>query len=140
MLNSKAETAVWIEGRSGVGKTRLLEYIFEQEPELNFFRFIADELFYKCEQGASGSSFEYIAAIIFEIQFRNPGFFERYIQNYFDSIQHISFLDACCLILPQIKGLKALGSLVDNKYKNISQFINITQAIFKSTNTRVNRK
>lgn len=119
-INTGESTAVWIEGRSGVGKTRLLEYIFEQEPELNFFTFIADEVFYKCERGSSSSSFEYIAAIIFELQYRDPGFFERYIQNYFDSIQHISFLDACCLILPQIKGLKIFNNLIDNKYKNIT--------------------
>ena len=119
-INSGGSNAIWIEGRSGVGKTRLLEYIFDQEPELNFFTFIADEVFYKCERGSAGSSFEYIAAIIFELQYRDPGFFERYIQSYFDSIQHISFLDACCLVLPQIKGLKVFSNLIDNKYKNIT--------------------
>lgn len=119
-INCGASTAIWIEGRSGVGKTRLLEYIFDQEPDLNFFTFIADEVFYKCERGSSSSSFEYIAAIIFEIQYQDPGFFERYIQTYFDSIQHISFLDACSLILPQIKGLKVFSNLIDNKYKNIT--------------------
>lgn len=119
-INNRLATAVWIEGRSGVGKTRLLEYIFDQEPELNFFTFIADEIFYKCERGSSSSSFEYVAAIIFELQYQDPAFFERYIQNYFDSIQHISFLDACCLILPQIKGLKIFSNLIDNKYKNIT--------------------
>ena len=41
-INSGGSNAIWIEGRSGVGKTRLLEYIFDQEPELNFFTFIAD--------------------------------------------------------------------------------------------------
>lgn len=119
-INNGGSAAVWIEGQSGVGKTRLLEYIFDQEPELNFFTFIADEVFYKCERGSAGSSFEYIAAIIFELQYRDPGFFERYIQTYFDSIQHVSLLDACCLILPQIKGLKVFSSLIDNKYKNIT--------------------
>lgn len=119
-INGGEPIAVWIEGRSGVGKTRLLEYIFDQEPELSFFTFIADEVFYKCERGSSSSSFEYIVAIIFELQYQDPGFFERYIQSYFDSTQHISFLDACCLILPQIKGLKIFSSLIDSKYKNIT--------------------
>lgn len=119
-INNGTPTAVWIEGRSGVGKTRLLEYIYGQETELNFFTFVADEVFYKCERGSVGSSFEYTAAIIFELQYRDPGFFERYIQNYFDCIQHISFLDACCLVLPQIRGIKVLTNLIDTKYKNIT--------------------
>lgn len=119
-INDGVSSAVWIEGRSGVGKTRLLEYIYDQEPDLNFFTFIADEVFYKCECGSADSSFEYITAIIFQIQYQDPGFFERYIQNYFDCIQHITFLDACCLILPQIKGFNILGNLIDSKYKNIS--------------------
>lgn len=119
-IKSGGSDAVWIEGRSGVGKTRLLEYIFEQESELNFFTFIADEIFYKCERGSASSSFEYIAAIIYELQYRDPGFFERYIQAYFDSIQHISFLDACCLVLPQIKGLNVFSKLIENKYNNVT--------------------
>lgn len=118
-INSGIPSAVWIEGPSGVGKTHLLEYISSQKPELRFFKFLADEVFYKCEQGSANSSFEYIVAIIFEIQAQDPAFFERYIQTYFDNIQNISLLDACCLILPQIKGLKIFGNLISGKYKDI---------------------
>lgn len=119
-INRGIPSAVWIEGPSGVGKTHLLEYISGQKPELKFFKFFADEVFYKCERGSASSSFEYTAAIIFEIQAQEPVFFERYIQTYFDNIQHISLLDACCLILPQIKGLKTVGNLISGKYKNIT--------------------
>lgn len=118
-INNRKPTAVWIEGQSGVGKTYLLEHICDKKKEINFFTFIANEVFYKCERGSLGSSFEYIAAVIFEIQRRDPRFFERYIQGYFDSIQHISFFDACCLILPQIKGLNVISNLINTKYKNI---------------------
>lgn len=119
-INNRKPTAVWIEGQSGVGKTYLLEYIYDKEKEINFFTFNANEVFYKCESGSLGSSFEYIAAVIFQIQKQDPRFFERYIQDYFDSIQHISFFDACCLILPQIKGLSAISNLINTKYKNIA--------------------
>lgn len=119
-INDGTPTTVWIEGRSGVGKTRLLEYICDQETKLNFFTFVANEIFYKCERGSVGSSFEYTSAIIFELQYQDPGFFERYIQNFFDDIQHISFLDACCLVLPQIKGFKVFTNLLESKYKNIT--------------------
>ena len=112
-------TAIWIEGRSGVGKTRFMEYVYTREKELNTFTFLTDEVFYKCECGSIDSSFEFVAAIMFELQRRNPSFFEKYIQNYFDCIEHITFLDACCLVLPQIKGFKSIGKLVETKYKNI---------------------
>lgn len=113
-------SAVWIEGCSGVGKTRFMEYVSSQENELKFFTFLADDIFYKCERGSVGSSFEYIAAIIFELQREDPKHFELYIQDYFDSLEHISFLDACCLIIPQIKSLNSVSKLIETKYKNIT--------------------
>ena len=119
-INCGIPTAVWIEGKSGVGKTYLLEYIQDKKPGVDFFRFIANEVFYKCERGSVGSSFEYIAAVIYEIQYQSPKFFENYIQRFFDSIQHISLLDACCLILPQVKAMNTLSALIETKYKNIT--------------------
>lgn len=119
-IDKGMSTAIWVEGRSGVGKTRFMEYVYTQEKELNIFTFLADEIFYKCEHGSIDSSFEFVVAIVFELQRANPSFFERFIQDYFDCIEHISFLDACCLVLPQIKGFKAIGNLLETKYKNIT--------------------
>lgn len=119
-INKEMSIAIWVEGRSGVGKTRFMEYVYTQEKELNAFTFLADEVFYKCEHGSIDSSFEFVAAIIFELQRENPSYFERFIQNYFDCIEHITFLDACCLVLPQIKGFKFIGNLMETKYKNIT--------------------
>lgn len=114
-------SAIWIEGILGVGKTRFLEYINEQNPGLNFFTFKSDDtIYYKCEKGSELSSFEYIAALIFEMQKEDPRRFEIFIQGYFDSLEHISFFDACCLIIPQIKYLKAVSNLIETKYKNIT--------------------
>lgn len=114
-------SAIWIEGILGVGKTRFLEYINEQHPNLNFFIFKADDtIYYKCEKGSEMSSFEYIVALIFEMQKEDPRKFEVFIQNYFDNLEHISFFDACCLIMPQIKYLKAVSNLIETKYKNIT--------------------
>lgn len=113
-------TAIWVEGRSGVGKTRFMEYVYTQEKELNTFTFLTNEVFYKCERGSIDSSFEFVAAIIFELQRKNPSFFEKYIQEYFDCIEHVTFLDACCLVLPQIKAFKSIGKLIETKYKNIT--------------------
>lgn len=114
-------SAIWIEGILGVGKTRFLEYINEQHPNLNFFTFKADDtIYYKCEKGSELSSFEYIVALIFEMQKEDPRKFEIFIQDYFDSLEHISFFDACCLIMPQIKYLKAVSNLIETKYKNIT--------------------
>ena len=46
-------SAIWIEGILGVGKTRFLEYINEQNPSLNFFTFKSDDtIYYKCEKGS----------------------------------------------------------------------------------------
>lgn len=119
-INEGVSAIAWIEGQSGVGKTRFVEYICEYENEMNFFTFSSGDIFYKCEKGAEGSSFEYIAALVYEIQHEDPRFFELFIQNYFDNLEHISFLDACCLIIPQIKGLKVISSLIETKYNKIS--------------------
>ncbi len=119
-INNEMPVAIWVEGRSGVGKTRFIEYVLTQEKELNVFTFLTGEIFYKCEPGSIDSSFEFIAAIIFVLQKENPGFFERFVQNYFDCIEHITFLDACCLVLPQIKGFKSIGNLLETKYKDIT--------------------
>lgn len=118
-IAKKVPTVIWVEGRSGVGKTRFMEYVSTQEKELNVFTYLAEDVFYKCEHGSIDSSFEFVSAIIFKLQKTNPSFFERFIQDYFDCIEHISFLDACCLVLPQIKGFKFVGNLLETKYKNI---------------------
>ena len=110
--------AVWIEGRSGVGKTRFMTYISEKEQELNLFTFMDDEYFYRCEKGSSESSFEYISAVISELQRRNPKHFELFIQKYFDSLEHISFFEACCLVLPQIKCFSGISKLIESKYNS----------------------
>ena len=119
-IEKEIPTAIWVEGRSGVGKTRFMQYVHAQEKELNVFTFLTDEVFYRCERASMDSSFEFVVAIIFKLQRENPSFFEKFIQNYFDSIEHITFLDACCLVLPQIKGFQAIGNLLETKYKNIS--------------------
>lgn len=120
-IYSNKSSVIWLEGILGVGKTRFLEYISEIYPQLNFFSFKSDSnIYYKCEKGAELSSFEYIVALIFEMQKENPREFEVFIQDYFDSLEHISFLDACCLILPQIKYFKAISNLIETKYKNIT--------------------
>lgn len=105
--------AIWVEGCSGVGKTRFMEYVYSREKQLNAFTFLLDDIFYKCEQGSVDSSFEFTAAIIFELQRKNPIFFEQFVQKYFNCVEHITILDACCLVLPQIKGFKAIGNLIE---------------------------
>ncbi len=119
-IDKEVPIAIWVEGRSGVGKTKFMEYVYTQEKELNIFTFLADEIFYKCEHASINSSFEFVVAIIFELQRTNSSFFERFIQDYFDCIEHISFLDACCVVLPQIKGFKFIGNLLETKHKNIT--------------------
>lgn len=119
-IKNKIPTAIWVEGRSGVGKTRFMEYVSAQEQELNIFKFLTDDIFYKCECSSLDSSFEFVTAIIFELQRQNPAFFEKYIQGYFNNVEHITFLDACCLILPQIKGIKFVSDLMEKKYNNIT--------------------
>ena len=116
-IEKEIPTAIWVEGRSGVGKTRFMQYVHAQKKELNVFTFLTDEVFYRCERASMDSSFEFVVAIIFKLQRENPSFFEKFIQNYFDSIEHITFLDACCLVLPQIKGFQAIGNLLETKYK-----------------------
>lgn len=114
-------SAIWFEGILGVGKTRFLEYIYEKHRNLNFFSFEADgNIYYKCEKGTELSSFEYIVALVFEMQKENPKKFEVFVQDYFDSLEHISLFDACCLIMPQIRYLKAVSNLIETKYKNIT--------------------
>ena len=46
-ITNDVPAAIWVEGRSGVGKTRFMEYVNSQEKELNAFTFLGDEVFYK---------------------------------------------------------------------------------------------
>lgn len=113
-------TVVWIEGESGVGKTRFMEYVCTQENGLNVFKYENDELFFKCERGSVGNSFGFVSAIICELQSKSPKKFETYVQKYFDNLSHITLLDACCSIIPQLDIFKSISKLVEDKYKNIT--------------------
>lgn len=111
--------AVWVEGAQGVGKTRFVEYVCAQNHLLNVFKYNNNDVFYKCESGSENSSFSFVSSLLYELQRKNPNKFIKSIQKYFNNINHISLLDACCSIIPQLSFTNVVSNLIENKYKKI---------------------
>lgn len=107
---------LWIEGISGSGKTEFLKYTISSS-ELPFFKFLEIDEIYKCEKVNTKNDFEYISNIIFSLQSKSPSAMEKYIHKFFSNLEHLSLLDACIIIMPQIKFLKPIGELLQSKYK-----------------------
>lgn len=107
---------LWIEGISGSGKTEFLKYIISSS-DLPFFKLLEIDEIYKCEKVNIKNDFEYISNIVFSLQSKSPSAMEKYIHKFFSNLEHLSFLDACTIIMPQIKFLKPVGELLQSKYK-----------------------
>lgn len=107
---------LWIEGISGAGKTEFLKYTISSS-DLPFFKLLETDDIYKCEEVNLKNDFEYISNIIFSFQTKSPSAMEKYIHKFFSNLEHLSLLDACTIIMPQIKFLKPIGELLQSKYK-----------------------
>ena len=107
---------LWIEGISGSGKTEFLKYIISSS-DLCFFKLLEMDEIYKCEKVNIKNDFEYISNIVFSLQSKSSSAMEKYIHNFFSNLEHLSLLDACTIIMPQIKFLKPIGELLQSKYK-----------------------
>lgn len=114
-------SALWVEGPQGVGKTRFIEHIYSQHYSLNVFKYNNNDIFYKCENGSENSAFNFISSLLFELQVKSPNDFVKSIQKHFNNINHISLLDACCSIIPQLSFTKVVSGLIENKYKKIAE-------------------
>ena len=114
-LNKLSPCVMWIEGISGVGKTQFLKHII-LNTNITIFK-VLDDSFYKCDKINMNNDFEYISNLIFTLQTEFPSEIEKYINKYFSNIEHISVLDACTVVLPQIKYLKSVNDLLQVKYK-----------------------
>lgn len=117
-IKQDKSVAVWIEGGSGVGKSFLLKHIHNNS-NISFFTYDKEDFYFKCEKGASNKKYELISAIIYEIKRTYPVDVEKFIQNFFNNAEHISILDACCNILPQIKLFSGVSKLIEKEYSNI---------------------
>lgn len=111
--------AVWVEGPQGVGKTRFIEHVCSQNHSLNVFKYNNNDVFYKCESGSENSSFSFVSSLLYEMQRINPNKFANSIQKFFNNINHISLLDACCSIIPQLSFTNVVSNLIESKYKKI---------------------
>ena len=116
--------ALWIEGISGAGKTEFLKYIISAS-NIPVFKILDIDEYYKCEKVNMQTEFEYISNIIYTMQKKSPSKMEKYIHNFFSKQEHLSLLDACMIILPQIKYLKSISQLLYSKYQISSESQNI---------------
>ena len=112
--------AVWVEGLQGVGKTRFIEYVCSQNVSLNVFKYNNNDIFYKCESGSENSAFSFVSSLLYEMQRNNPKKFVKTVQKYFNKINHITLLEACCSIIPQLSFTKVVSNLIENRYKKIA--------------------
>lgn len=111
---------VWIEGVSGAGKTQFLKYIIEKT-NIFVFDFSDGEEMYKCDKINMKNEFSYISNVVFKILKNYPYKFQTFLQEYFDDQNSITFLDASCLVLPQLKIFTPIKNLIKTKYDDISQ-------------------
>lgn len=124
--------AIWIEGIEGAGKTQFLKYLIDKT-DLFVFDFADCESIYKCEKINSKNEFAYISSVIFKILKNYPAKYQVFLQDYFDDQNRITFLDAGCLVLPQLKIFSPIKNLFETKYNLIAQSQgNITDKLVNS--------
>lgn len=111
---------VWIEGVSGAGKTQFLKYLIEKT-NVFVFDFSDGEEMYKCDKINMKNEFSYVSNVVFKILKNYPYKFQKFLQEYFDDQNRITFLDASCLILPQLNIFTPIKNLIKTKYDDISQ-------------------
>lgn len=123
---------IWIEGISGAGKTQFLKFIIEKT-NLFVFELSDGETLYKCDKINMRNEFSYISNIVFTILKNYPSKFQHFLQDYFDDQNRVTFLDAGCLILPQLKIFAPIKKLFETKYDVISQSQNnVTDKLINS--------
>lgn len=122
--DNRGTYALWIEGISGAGKTEFLKYIISAS-NIPVFKILDIDEYYKCEKVNMQTEFEYISNIIYTMQKKSPFKMEKYIHTFFSKQEHLSLLDACMIILPQIKYLKSISQLLYSKYQISSKSQNI---------------
>lgn len=115
----KDSFVVWIEGIEGAGKTQFLKYLIDKT-KVFVFDFADFERIYKCEKINMHNEFAYISTIVFKILKDHPHKFQVFLQDYFDDQNRITFLDAGCLILPQLKVFAPIKKLFETKYEFIT--------------------
>lgn len=111
---------VWIEGIEGSGKTQFLKYLIEKT-NIFIFDFSDFESIYKCEKINAKNEFSYISNIVFKVLKEHPHKFQAFLQDYFDDQNRITFLDAGCLVLPQLKIFSPIQKLFETKYNVITK-------------------
>ena len=121
-LNSNKEQtfAIFITGKPGTGKKSFINYIIENN-NLNVFDFENHGNIYTCSPKSIKNEYEYILAILYKIQSEQPKNYSKFIQNYIDNINPVTFLDAGCSIIPNIRFFSITQDLLKNKYDNITQ-------------------
>lgn len=111
---------VWIEGIEGAGKTQFLKYLIDKT-DIFVFDFADFDSIYKCEKINMQNEFAYISNVVFKISKDYPHKFQAFLQDYFDDQNRITFLDAGCLILPQLKIFSPIKKLFETKYDVIAR-------------------
>lgn len=116
LFENNESIAIWIEGRRGIGKTYLLNYMAHNY-EQYLFKYSNNSILYRCNKGKHESNFDYITSILAILQEQNSSKFNQIVVNYFDSISSQTIKEGLMEVLPQIAGIEKLKGVFE-KFKN----------------------
>lgn len=128
VFEQKKAVSIWIEGRKGIGKTYLLNYMAHKY-ESYLFKYANNSILYKCSKNKREHDFDYILAILVVLQNQNVDKFNKIIVDYFDSISSLTIKEGLLRVLPQIPGITVTEKLFEKFDQNISNPQNTIQNI-----------
>lgn len=115
-IKNSIEQCIWIEGKSGTGKTYFVKYMKKQE-EPPIFYFDDYNWLYKCNLNDIDREFMYIIAIISNFQTKYPKEFNDYLINYFNDKNSMNWKEALIHLIPNIKYTEWAKDIVASNVK-----------------------
>lgn len=92
---------IWIEGKSGTGKSYLAKYIL-QTSNLPIFIYDDYSQIYKCNSNEINKEFSYIIKLAEHFQTLYPKKFDKFLTKYFEKLSPVSWLEVLVKLIPDI--------------------------------------
>lgn len=92
---------VWIEGKSGTGKSYLAKYVL-QKSSLPIFIYDDYSQIYKCNSNDINKEFFYIIKLAEHFQTLYPKEFDKFLTKYFEKLSPVSWLEVLIQLIPDI--------------------------------------
>ena len=117
-IQNGIEQCIWIEGDSGTGKTYFVKYMKTQEKP-PVYVFSDYNWLYKCSTADVNNEFSYITTLVSDLQEKHPIEFNKFLVDYFDNINSMSWVEILVHLLPNIKFTEWAKDIIENSSKKI---------------------